>query len=95
MVQCEVSAADVLDSLRELAISSHGVQAKSVLNSWGIGKCTDFGEIVFNLVEVNLLGKGADDSKEDFNAGYDFDEVSWMIGNSLRTWPAEPSMSQG
>jgi uncharacterized repeat protein (TIGR04138 family) len=70
-----VSAADVLDSLRELAISSHGAQAKSVLNSWGIGRCADFGEIVFNLVAVNLLGKGADDSKEDFNAGYDFDEV--------------------
>jgi len=43
------------------------------LNSWGIFKGEDFGEIVFNLIEAGLPTKQAEDTKADFKGGYDFD----------------------
>ena len=68
-----ISGAQLLDGLRELAIESFGKRAKGRLNSWGIFKCEDFGEVVFNLVKVGLLAKQENDSKADFQGGYDFD----------------------
>lgn len=61
-----VSGAGLQESLRELAIATFGRQAKARLNRWGVFKCEDFGEIVFNLVEAGLLAKQAKDSKADF-----------------------------
>jgi uncharacterized repeat protein (TIGR04138 family) len=43
------------------------------LNSSGIFKCEDFGEMVFNLVRAGLLAKQKTDSRADFQGGYDFD----------------------
>ena len=60
-------------NLRELAIESFGKRAKAWLNSWGIFKREDFGEVVFNLVKVGLLAKQAEDTKEAFQGGYNFD----------------------
>ena len=47
----------------------------TVLHEWGLRSCEDFGEIVFNMVEANLLAKTETDSREDFKAGYDFHEA--------------------
>jgi uncharacterized repeat protein (TIGR04138 family) len=44
-----------------------------VFEEWGIRRCEDFGEIVFNMVEIGLLGKTEKDSRADFQSGYDFD----------------------
>lgn len=44
-----------------------------VLNSWGIRQCADFGQIVFNLVNKDVLGKTDEDSIHDFDGGYDFE----------------------
>jgi uncharacterized repeat protein (TIGR04138 family) len=68
-----ISGAQLLESLREFSIETYGKQAKATLNDWGIFKCEDFGEIVFNLVEAGLLTKQEKDSKADFQGGYDFD----------------------
>ena len=68
-----ISGADLLDGLRGLAIESFGNRAKAQLNKWGIFKCEDFGEIIFNLVEAGLLAKQPEDTKADFQGGYDFD----------------------
>jgi uncharacterized repeat protein (TIGR04138 family) len=68
-----ISGRQLLDGLRELAIESFGKRAKVTLNAWGIFKCEDFGEIVFNLVEAGLLSKQETDTKNDFQGGYDFD----------------------
>lgn len=43
------------------------------MNARGIFKCEDFGEIVFNLVDAGLMAKSAEDTKEDFQNGFDFD----------------------
>jgi uncharacterized repeat protein (TIGR04138 family) len=68
-----ISGAELLEALREQAIELFGKQAKARLNGWGIFKCEDFGEIVFNLVEAGLMVKSAKDDKKDFQNGFDFD----------------------
>ena len=40
-----------------------------------IRSCKDFGDIVFNMVEIELLAKTERDSREDFADGYDFEEA--------------------
>ena len=73
--QRHISGQELLEGLRRYAIDQFGPMAKTVLSYWGIHKCADFGEIVFNMVEKGILGKTEQDSLEDFRAGYDFDEV--------------------
>ena len=68
-----MSGAQLLEALRELAIESFGKRAKATLNAWGIFKCEDFGETIFNLIEAKLLVKQEVDTKKDFQGGYNFD----------------------
>lgn len=70
-----VTGQELLEGFRELAINKFGKLAKFVLNRWGIRSTKDVGEIVFNLVEENLMGKTETDSREDFADGYDFDKA--------------------
>lgn len=70
-----VSGRELLDGIREFALSEFGPMTKTVLNGWGIRRTEDIGEIVFNMVEAGLLGKTDKDSRADFSGGYDFDEV--------------------
>ena len=46
-----VSGPELLRGLRDYALDQYGPLAKTVLNSWGITRCADFGDIVFNLIE--------------------------------------------
>jgi uncharacterized repeat protein (TIGR04138 family) len=68
-----VSAARLLEAMREFAVAELGKQAKAKLNSWGVFKCEDFGEMVFNLVKAGVMVQQEQDSKADFQGGYDFD----------------------
>ncbi len=62
----------LLEGIRLFALDQYGPMARSVLEYWGIKNCRDFGNIVFNLVECQVLGKTDDDCPEDFDDGYDF-----------------------
>jgi uncharacterized repeat protein (TIGR04138 family) len=46
---------------------------KTVLNAWGVSRCSHFGDIVFNLIEYNVFSKTESDRREDFSDIYDFD----------------------
>ena len=70
-----VSGAELLDGLRVYALDQYGPLAKTVLNSWGVKRCTDFGDIVFNLIEYNVFSKTDNDRREDFADLYSFDEA--------------------
>jgi uncharacterized repeat protein (TIGR04138 family) len=70
-----VTGQELLEGIRALALQQYGPLAKTVLDHWGVHGCEDFGEIVFNMVEVGLLGKTATDSKADFAGRYNFDEA--------------------
>jgi len=70
-----VSGQELLAGIREFALEQYGPMAFTVLDRWGVRKCEDFGEIVFNLVEYGVLGKTEQDRREDFATGYDFREA--------------------
>jgi len=70
-----VSGQVLRNGVREYALSQFGPMTKMVFEEWGIKRCEDFGEIVFNMVEIGLLGKTEKDSREDFANGYSFDEA--------------------
>jgi len=70
-----VSAWELLDGIRRYAIEKFGPMAKEVFNFWGIKKTDDFGYIVYNLIDHNLLRKSEEDRLEDFFGVYDFKDV--------------------
>jgi len=70
-----VSGRELLEGLRAHALDQFGPLAKTVLESWGVHRCTDFGDIVFNLIEYNIFSKTENDRREDFADIYDFDEA--------------------
>ncbi len=67
-----VSAAELLEGIRQYVLKEYGPLAMTVLQTWGIRQCADFGLIVFNLVNKKFLGKTDEDSVRDFDRGYDF-----------------------
>jgi len=81
-----ISAKELLFGIQRYSVQQFGYLARSVFNHWGVHTTDDFGEIVFNLVENDLLKKRPEDSREEFAAVYDFedaldgpalDEVKW------------------
>ena len=74
-VDCHVSATELLDGLKEYALELYGPLARLVLERWGIHRTEDFGEIVFRLVDCQLLNKQETDRKSDFRNGYCFREA--------------------
>ncbi len=69
-----VSGQQLLQGIRDFALQQYGPMALMVLNEFGIRRCEDFGEIVFNMVENGVLRKTPEDDRRDFAGGYDFDE---------------------
>jgi uncharacterized repeat protein (TIGR04138 family) len=70
-----VTGPEIMEGMRLLALETFGYLARSVLESWGIRRTDDVGEVVFRLIQVDLLQKTADDKKEDFVGLYDFAEA--------------------
>ena len=61
------------EAIRLYALEQFGYMAKCVLNSWGVHRTGDFGEIVFNLIRIGEMRKTKDDRREDFDDVYDFE----------------------
>ena len=70
-----ISGQELLGGMRAHALEQYGPMALLVLNEWGLTRGEDFGEIVFNMVEHELLAKTEDDTRTDFAGGYTFDEA--------------------
>lgn len=70
-----VTGRELLEGIRKYALEQFGPMTKTVLNLWGVKSCEDFGAIVFNLVEQKVLSKTPQDSMDDFQTGYDFEEA--------------------
>jgi uncharacterized repeat protein (TIGR04138 family) len=74
-VRRHVSGIELLDGIRAFALEELGPVSKLVLNTWGVHRTEDFGDIVFRLIDKGALGKTESDKKEDFGGGYDFNEA--------------------
>jgi uncharacterized repeat protein (TIGR04138 family) len=70
-----VTGQELLEGIRSYALQQFGPMVPTVFEEWGLRECTDFGEIVFNMVEIGLLAKTEKDSREDFKAGYSFEDA--------------------
>lgn len=79
-----VQGPELLGGIRQLIIDKYGPMAKTVLQHWGVRSTQDFGNIVFNMVDRNILLKTEADSPSDFKDIFDFETA---FGNVLRDTP--------
>ncbi len=70
-----VTGQELLEGLRAYALDQYGPLAKTVLNAWGVRRCSDFGDIVFNLIEYHVFSKTESDRREDFGDIFTFEEA--------------------
>lgn len=70
-----VTGPELLDGLRAYALDQFGPLAITVLHGWGIRSCSDFGDIVFSLIEYSVFSKTENDRREDFADIYTFEDA--------------------
>src|SRR6185295_9173903 len=70
-----VTARELLEGLREHARDEFGPLAREVFESWNVRETSDFGRIVFHLVEAGEMGKTDQDDIADFDGVYRFDDA--------------------
>ena len=73
-----VGGRELLLGLQEYASEQFGPMAALVFERWGVRRSSDFGEIVFNLIDAELLSRRPSDSRLDFVDGIDFRETFAM-----------------
>lgn len=70
-----LSGQQLCEAIREYAHQEFGYLAQEVLRHWGVTTTGDFGEIVFNLIEIKEMRKTPEDRREDFDDVYEFDQA--------------------
>jgi uncharacterized repeat protein (TIGR04138 family) len=70
-----VTGQELLEGIRQFGLEQFGPMTLTVFEEWGVRTCRDFGEIVFNMVEIGLLAKTEKDSRADFQSGYEFEDA--------------------
>lgn len=70
-----VTGQQLCEAMRRFALEQYGMLAKVVLNSWGLYSTGDFGEVVYNLIRVEMLKQSESDRREDFDDVFDFDDA--------------------
>jgi len=66
-----VTGQELLLGITRYAIEKYGDMAYMVFEEWGVKEGRDFGNIVFQLVEVGEIKKTDEDSIEDFDIQFD------------------------
>ena len=74
-VEAHLTGQQLCQAIRVYAQEQFGLMAKTVLNNWGIHRTGDFGDIVYNLIDIGLMKKSKSDRREDFDDVYDFDSA--------------------
>jgi uncharacterized repeat protein (TIGR04138 family) len=69
-----VTGQQLCEAIRRYALSQYGALAKTVFHHWGVHSTSDFGDIVFNLIDIGQMKKTDADRREDFDDVFDFDE---------------------
>lgn len=70
-----VSGQQLCLGLKDYALKQYGLLARTVLTHWGIQRTEDFGRVVFAMVEAGYMRKTQEDTPEDFEGVFDFDDV--------------------
>ena len=72
-VERHLTGQQLCEASRRYALEQYGLMARVVLSSWGIRSTADLGEIVYNLIRVDLMKKSDRDRREDFEDVFDFE----------------------
>jgi uncharacterized repeat protein (TIGR04138 family) len=70
-----VSGQQLLEGIRHYALKQFGPMVVTVFSYWGVRRCEDFGEMVYNLICTGVFGKTDSDSIDDFKGGYTFEDA--------------------
>ena len=70
-----LSGKQLLEGIRLYGLKLFGPLTRLVLRHWGIITTNDFGNIVLNLVDKQLLSKQETDTYDEFNQVYQFTDV--------------------
>jgi uncharacterized repeat protein (TIGR04138 family) len=70
-----VTGRELLEGVRRLALDQFGRMAAVVFRLWGVRSTSDFGAMVYRLIDAGIWHCSATDRKEDFDDAYDFDKA--------------------
>ena len=70
-----ITGRELSEACRDLALQRYGVLARSVLEHWGLKTTSDFGAVVFTLVDLGLLLSQASDTRDDFDGVFTFEDA--------------------
>lgn len=62
-----ISGQELVDGALAYAVEQFGPLAPDVLESWDVTEGPDIGNIVYNMIRVELLSASPEDSRTDFN----------------------------
>lgn len=82
-----VTGQQLCEALRQVAIKSFGPMVPTVFEYWGVRTTDDFGEMVWNLIDLGVFGQTANDSREDFRNVFSFYEAfiqPYCLGHAKR-----------
>lgn len=68
-----ITALELAESCRDLALDRFGLMSRVVFERWGVRCTSDIGEIVFTLVDLGFLVKQPNDTRQEFAGLYDFE----------------------
>ncbi|MBI1830046.1 MAG: hypothetical protein HYR84_01185 [Planctomycetes bacterium] len=74
-VSFHVSSRQLVEGICDLARQEFGLMARVVFRMWGVHTTGDLGEIVFNLIDAELMSRTSDDNRADFDDLFDLDEA--------------------
>ncbi len=70
-----VSGQELCEALRTLALERWGPLAREVLRRWNIHRTRDFGEMVYLMIDLGMMGRQDSDDISDFDDVYDFERA--------------------
>jgi uncharacterized repeat protein (TIGR04138 family) len=63
------------EACRQHALEQYGYLAPLVLANWGLKSTSNFGDVVYNLIEIKHMRKSDADRREDFNDVFSFHDA--------------------
>jgi len=69
-----LSIDELCEAICEFSLNEFGAMAFTVLQIWGLETTLDFGHVVFNLIDANVLAASDNDKLGDFDEIFTLDE---------------------
>jgi uncharacterized repeat protein (TIGR04138 family) len=70
-----VTGRELCEGIRDYGRRQFGPLARAVFASWNVRGTSDFGNLVFNLIEAGEMGKTEQDDLADFTDVYRFEDA--------------------